>query len=115
MFIIYKQLVLLGLFPVLNRHLSKAFLLVPFVDPLVIEVSKLDIGLEGGTEVFSDRSFRVGCEPRPEAARYFPAVEEVCWRLPPPARAVELGFLVVEAFVIVSEVSVVRSRSQEIS
>ena len=93
----------------LDRQLSKAFSLVTLVDLLIIEVSELDKGLEGATEVFSHRSFRHGGKPWSEAAWNLPAVEEVCWRLASPARAVYLGRFVMEAFVIIGEVSVVCS------
>ena len=105
----YKQLWLRGLFAMPDRQLSKAFSLVALDDLLVTEVSKLGKGLEGATEVFSNRSFRHGCEPWTEAARNLPAVEEVCWRLSPPARAAYLGCFVIEAFLIIGEVSVVCS------
>ena len=104
-----KQWGLLGLFATLSRQLSEVFPLLALVDLLKIEVSELDKGLEGATEVFSNRSFRHGGKPWLEAAGDLPAVEEVCWRLPSPARALYLGRFVIEALVIVGEVSVVGS------
>ena len=44
----------------LDRQLSKAFASVSLVDLLIVEVCKLDKGLEGATEVLSNRSFRHG-------------------------------------------------------
>ena len=100
---------MLGLFTMLDRQLSKALALVSLVDPLIVEVSKLDKGLEGATEVLSNRSFRHGCKPWSEAAWNLPTVEQVCWRLSSPARTAYLGRFVIEALVIVGEVPVVCS------
>ena len=85
--------------------------LVSLVDPRIIEVSELYVGMEGSTQVSPYCGVRLGAQPRPEAAGDLPAVEEVGWRLPAPARAVEVGVFVIEALVVVGEVSVLGPRS----
>ncbi len=83
---------------------------VSLVDLRIVEVGELYIGLEGSTQVPLYRSFGLGGKPRSEAAGDLPAVEKVGWRLPAPAWAVDLGVFVVEALVVVGEVSVVCPR-----
>ena len=81
--------------------------LVALVDLRVIEVGNAQVDLVGSTEESSYRRFRIGCQPSPEMARDFPAVERVGRRLLALAKALQGRLAWVKSFVVVRKVTVV--------